>query len=194
MKANRTTVYNREHNRKLTGLQTSAIDLLVSGKNDRETAELLNLCRSTVTKWRLYDPVFQAALNQRRADIWGAGVARLQSLIPRALDILADALEKGLPPARVKAASIILTLAKLPLTAPTGPTDAAQIIEGLVKARINQKHAEDEKYMSREDQLTAMLGPPNRQRMEAEAERARVEILAELESKLHEEEPSKPDP
>ena len=51
--------------------QLNAIDLLPPGKTDTEAAELLGLHRTTVTKWRLYDPVFQAALNRRRAEAWG---------------------------------------------------------------------------------------------------------------------------
>src|SRR5262245_53775123 len=58
VKATATAVYQRQHKRGLTLPQQSAIDLLASGKTDRETAELLHLSRTTVTKWRLYDPCF----------------------------------------------------------------------------------------------------------------------------------------
>ena len=73
MKANGTVVYQRQHKRGLTMPQLNAIDLLAAGKTDKETAELLNLSRTCITKWRLYDPVFQAALNLRRAEIWARG-------------------------------------------------------------------------------------------------------------------------
>src|SRR5215469_11514531 len=104
MKSNGTPVYTRQHRRGPTLPQLSAIDLLVSGKNDKETAEMLGLSRTAVTKWRLYDLGFQAALNQRRAEVWGAGIDRLRSLIPRALDALADELESKESPNRFKAA------------------------------------------------------------------------------------------
>ena len=39
------------------------------------------------------DPVFQAALNQRRAEVWAAGADRLRGLILKALDALAGELD-----------------------------------------------------------------------------------------------------
>lgn len=66
-----TPIYARQHAHVLTLAQHNAVDLLASGKTDTETAELLNLHRTTVTKWRLYSPDFQAALNIRRAETWG---------------------------------------------------------------------------------------------------------------------------
>src|SRR5262245_37800326 len=88
-----TPVYLRQHKRGLTLPQQNAVDLLTVGKTDKEAAELLGLDRTTVAKWRLYDPVFQAQLNARRAEVWAAGLDRLRSLIPKALDALAAELE-----------------------------------------------------------------------------------------------------
>jgi hypothetical protein len=131
--ANGTPVYTRQHKRGLTLPQRNAIDLLVAGKNDTETAELLSLSRTCVTKWRLYDPVFQAALNVRRAEVWSAGVDRLRSLIPKALEALAEELEKRDSPQRLKTASEILRLAQLPAgSLGIGPTDPEQIVQALV--------------------------------------------------------------
>src|SRR3954471_21019948 len=105
MRASGTAVYQRQHKRGPTMPQLNAIDLLAAGKTDKETAELLNLSRTCITKWRLYDPVFQAALNQRRAEVWTVGINRLRSLIPKALDVLAEELENRDSPHRLKAAS-----------------------------------------------------------------------------------------
>jgi hypothetical protein len=69
MKTNGTPVYARQHKRALTQSQLGAIDLLVTGKTDAETADQLKLSRTRITKWRLYDPVFQAALNERRTHV-----------------------------------------------------------------------------------------------------------------------------
>jgi hypothetical protein len=136
MKANGTVVYQRQHKRGLTMPQLNAIDLLASGKTDKETAELLKLSRTCVTKWRLYDPVFQATLNQRRAEVWGAGIDRLRSLIPKALDALADELENRNSPNRLKAAAEVLRLAQLPADAlKTGPTDPEAIVRQVVLNR-----------------------------------------------------------
>jgi hypothetical protein len=140
MKANGTAVYQRQHKRGLTMPQMNAIDLLASGKTDKETAELLRLSRTCVTKWRLYDPLFQAALNRRRAEVWGSGLDRLRSLIPKALDALAAELEKADSPVRLKAAAEILRLAQMP--APTegiGPIDAEEIVSKVVERRRSRE-------------------------------------------------------
>jgi hypothetical protein len=136
MKTNGTPVYTRQHKRGPTLPQLNAIDLLVTGKTDKETAELLGLSRTCVTKWRLYDPVFQATLNQRRREVWGVGIDRLRALIPQALDALADELLKPDNPNRLKAAVEILRLTRLPGGSEgIGSTDPEQIVRQIVKAR-----------------------------------------------------------
>jgi hypothetical protein len=135
-RTNGTPVYARQHKGGLTLAQQSAIDLLASGKNDTETAEALDLSRTSVTKWRCYSPGFQAALNRRRAEVWGSGVDRLRALIPKALDVLAEELDKPDSPNRLKAASEILRLAQLPGgSGEVGPTDAESIVRAIVTQR-----------------------------------------------------------
>src|SRR5262249_8539811 len=108
MSENGTVLYAREHRRGLTLPQLNAVDLLAGGKNDTQTAELLNLSRTCVTKWRLYAPVFQAALNRRRAEVWGAALDRLRTLIPEALDVLAGGLKSTTASYRLRAAAEVL--------------------------------------------------------------------------------------
>src|SRR5262245_24151577 len=184
--ANGTVVYQRQHSRGPTLPQLNALDLLAAGKTDKETAELLNLSRTCITKWRLYDPVFQGALNQRRAEVWGAGIDRLRSLIPRALDALAEALESAHPPAKFRAACAVLALVKFPAPVPTGLMSAEEILATLVKARITTKQAEREKYLSDTDRMLASMRSQTREQFEAEEREARAEVLAELEVKLNE--------
>jgi hypothetical protein len=136
MKATGTVVYQRQHKRGLTMPQLNAIDLLASGKTDKETAELLSLSRTCITKWRLYSPTFQSALNRRRAEVWGAGIDLLRSLVPKALDALAEELEKADSPNRMKAAVEVLKLAQLPYGwQQAGPIEAEGIVRQVVKAR-----------------------------------------------------------
>jgi hypothetical protein len=136
MRTKSTPVYARQHSRSPTLPQLNAVDLLAAGKTDTEAAELLSLDRTTVTKWRLYDPVFQAALNRRRAEVWSCGVDRLRSLIPKALDALADALEDRDHPHRVKAAAELLRLVPLADGAlAIGPTDADDVVRRVVEER-----------------------------------------------------------
>jgi hypothetical protein len=133
---NSTPVYARQHSRTPTLPQLNAIDLLAAGKTDQKTADLLKLHRTTVTKWRLYDPVFQAALNRRRAEIWGAAADRLRSLVPKALDVLADALTTKMNSRDFKAAVAVLRLASPAGSALTiGPTDPDEIVRQIVHDR-----------------------------------------------------------
>jgi hypothetical protein len=80
----RTNGYIRQ--RGLTLEQQNAIDLLIAGKTDTETASAVGVHRVTVTKWRNYDPWFQAELNRRRQEVWGAASERLRAMLPKALD------------------------------------------------------------------------------------------------------------
>jgi hypothetical protein len=133
---NGTPVYTRQHSGTPTLPQLNAIDQLVTGKTDTQTAAALGLHRTTVTKWRLYDPVFQAALNRRRAEIWGAAADKLRSLVPKALDVLAAALETQVGCRDFKAAVAVLRLASPAAGAlAVGPTDPDEIVRQVVRER-----------------------------------------------------------
>ncbi len=83
--------------RELSVEQRNAIDLLVLGKTDREVADAVGASRQTVNAWRNHHPEFAAELNLRREEVWGAGVDRLRSLLPKALGVLERALEADPP-------------------------------------------------------------------------------------------------
>lgn len=131
-------VLTRNHIDGLTLAQQSAIDLLVAGKTDTEAATLLSLHRTTITKWRLYSPDFQAALNIRRAEVWGSAATRLRSLIPQAVNVLAEALENGPEENRVKLAMDLLKLTGLPSVPEVGPFDPNEILRQTVLERRRQ--------------------------------------------------------
>jgi hypothetical protein len=188
MSTNGTQNYARLHSGGLTLAQQSAVDLLAAGKTDTEAAELLQLARPTVSKWRLYHPAFQAALNARRAEVWGAGVDRLRSLIPQALDVLGKALTEGNITAKLHAARMVLGLVELPAPAPAGPTSAEGVLAALVAARMRAKQAERDKYLSNTDRMIASMHSPDRKQAEAAERDARAEVLAELEAQLGPEE------
>jgi hypothetical protein len=184
VKTNGTQNYARLHSHGLTLAQQSAVDLLASGKTDTETAQHLQLARPTVTKWRLYDPVFQSALNQRRAEVWGAGLDRLRSLIPQALEALGEALKNGGPMAKLKAAGMVLGLAEMPAPAPSGATDAEAILAALVQDRIWRNRQESRQCLSATERVFLELNPPSKEHHEAEVRKARAEVVADLEAKL----------
>ncbi|HUT93034.1 MAG TPA: hypothetical protein VMY37_26455 [Thermoguttaceae bacterium] len=52
--------------------QQQAIDLLALGRTDAEVAEQVGATCITVVEWRLYDPVFVAALNRKREEVQSA--------------------------------------------------------------------------------------------------------------------------
>ncbi len=107
--------------------QLNAIDSLVQGNNDRETAALVGVTRVTVTRWRLDDPVFKAELNQRRAEVWNGAIDRLRSLIPKAIEVLVAMLEDKQKHGDMKAAFGILRLLQSRAMLPAGPTDPQHI-------------------------------------------------------------------
>lgn len=172
--------YTRQHG--LSIQQQNAIDLLITGTNDTETAEKVGVNRVSVTKWRLYDPWFQAELNKRRAELWGSAKQQFQALLPKAIEALDRELTEG--ESRWKAALEVLKMAGLPPTTfeVVGPTDSEQIIEKLVDKRLAAKRARQRKHMSTSDRMFAETKSADPHEYEAEARVAREEILAEIEA------------
>lgn len=76
----------------LTAQQRTAVDLILSGSNDRQVAEQLGIGRVTVTRWRNYDPQFQLALNNRRVELWAGATDAMRVLLPSALDTIREQL------------------------------------------------------------------------------------------------------
>jgi hypothetical protein len=125
----------------LSVVQLNAIDLLVTGKTDQETAEAVGVTRQTVNGWRNANPYFQAELNRQRQVLWSGAVDQLRGLLPRAVAVLAEELDGGNDRAGV--ALSILRLGGIDRTkAPqkldkylVGPTDPEAIIEAEVRRR-----------------------------------------------------------
>jgi hypothetical protein len=125
----------------LSVAQLNAVDLLVVGKTDQEAAEAVGVTRQTVNGWRNAHPYFQAELNRRRQELWGVSVDQLRALLPRAVAVLAEELDRG--EARGRVAVDILRLAGLDRTRSDakldtlliGPTDPDAIIDAEVRGR-----------------------------------------------------------
>jgi hypothetical protein len=79
----------------LTIEQENAIDLLITGKSDRDTAEAVGVNRMTVWQWRHEHPVFMATLERRRAEVWRQPQERLRALLAKSVENLAAAVEDG---------------------------------------------------------------------------------------------------
>lgn len=122
--------------RKLTIQQQNAIDLLISGSSDREAAQQVGVDRSTITRWRLYHPAFQAKLNAQREAVWGIAKEKLRSLLSQAVDLLAERMNSPTveDADRIRIALDVLKLVKLGENmAPHGLTDAETIINKAAK-------------------------------------------------------------
>jgi hypothetical protein len=91
--------------------QLNAIDLLVAGLNNAAVGEQIGVNRNTVTKWRLYDPTFQIALNQRRATLLAGATDGIRAVLPLLLDTVREQLSVG--PRRDRLALDFLTRAGL---------------------------------------------------------------------------------
>ncbi len=132
----------RHLTRELSVEQRNAIDLLVTGKTDAETAAVVGVSRQTICGWRNHHPAFMAEMNARRQAIWGTAGDRLRALMPMALDTLEAALTADPPDWR--AASKVIQLAGLdrdhnakPTLGPAsiGPTDVDDVLDDHVRRR-----------------------------------------------------------
>ena len=79
----------------LTVEQETAIDALLTGKSDREAAEIAGVTRWSVQMWRTSHPIFMSTLERRRAEVWGTTGERLRSLMSKAVENIAEAIEGG---------------------------------------------------------------------------------------------------
>lgn len=124
----------------LTPAQLSAVNLLATGATVTAAAESADVARQTVSEWLNHDPVFQASLNLRRAELWAEQCDRYRAMLPKALDTVETALTEGGPDA-LKAALTVIRLSGLELK-PTGDTDAED-------AEITLKTREADRFFRR---------------------------------------------
>ncbi len=67
--------------------QQNAIEFLIQGRSDRSVAEAVGINRSTLYEWRK-NPIFVAALNKQRNEMWKESRERLKTLAGSALDTI----------------------------------------------------------------------------------------------------------
>ena len=85
----------RNTSQQLNAQQLRAVDLVAAGMTDAEVADELGVDRATVWRWRTRNPWFEAALNRRREEVWGAARDRLRALVPLALDAVEQEITSG---------------------------------------------------------------------------------------------------
>jgi len=123
-------VTRADKSRHLSAKQTRAVESIIRGATDAETARTAGVARQTVNEWRNWNPTFQAELNRRRKEQWHAATERLRSLAGRAVEVLDDDLRGDDPKARREAALHVLRAVKLygADLEPDGPTTAEELM------------------------------------------------------------------
>ena len=144
----------------LTVEMETAIDALLTGKSDREAAEIAGCSRWAVQGWRTSHPLFMATLAQRREELFSSAITRLRSLLTKALENVAGAVEAG----DVKASFELLKATGVyGCCPPTGELDPAVILDDLVSKALAQ-----EKIPDKFDHLIDPLCNPDKERRKAE--------------------------
>jgi hypothetical protein len=106
--------------------QLNAIDILVQGRTDQETAETVGVARETVTRWRNDNPRFTAELNKQRRLIWGDSHDRLRALASKAVDVLETSLGDGDSRVALEVLKAIGLYGQV--QPPSGPEDAESVL------------------------------------------------------------------
>jgi transposase-like protein len=96
----------------LSDKQRLAIDLLVSGRSLKDTAERVDIDPRTLLRWRK-DDSFREELAQRRRELRSMASDRLGALLEPALDVLEQQLTDRYDRVRFRAAATILRLARV---------------------------------------------------------------------------------
>ena len=138
-----------------------------------------------MTKWRLYDPHFIAALNRRRQEILGTSTERLRAMVPKLLGVIEQSLDKQAM--GTKTAIQLLKMVRIDAGFETnfGPVDAEEIIERQVQERLAEKLKERKKYQTNEEEMAEIFDPSGLRDIDQQAlEETRAEILEEIENSL----------
>jgi hypothetical protein len=166
----------------LSAPQAAAVELLAAGRNDSDTAQAVGVSRQTVNGWRHHDPVFIAALNARRREIWDSVHDRLRGLALKAAAVLEAALGADLPMA-LPAAVQVLKCFKFygSLSGPEGPVTVEAVLaeqaEEAAKAELAARLPTNDPLQSllAEAQEVPELAQKHLERLRAAWEAARQE-------------------
>ena len=114
--------------------QLAAIDALIAGATDEEAATAAGVHRVTVNRWKNHNPFFVAELCARREALWGASVAKLRALLPKAVDRLEREIDGG--PDGLKAALELVKLTGLAeRRVRSGPVDPEEIFDEMIREK-----------------------------------------------------------
>jgi hypothetical protein len=157
----------------LSQSQENALVLLLQGASDGEVAADpgVHVERTTVWSWRHEHPLFQAELQQRRANLYGSACERLRSLVSKAVANIAGAIEEGNVPMSVELLKIIGLHGNGTMNAVHGLDPESNF------TKIVERRLADEKIPGHLDDLLIKLDDnPRKAQREAEI---RAELAAE---------------
>ena len=115
-----------DHGDKLSVEQLNAIDVLVLGKTDQETAKAVGVARETVNRWRNENPYFAAELNKQRNSCGEQTETGYVLLTTKAVDAIETALDGGDSKAAIEVLKAVGIYGAM--EAPSGPVDADLVI------------------------------------------------------------------
>ena len=152
----------------LTPAQENAIELFLVGKGDTEVARILGIARETAWSWRREHPIFMAALQRRRAEVWGTAGERLRSLMAKAVDNIAGLVEVGDYDASVELLKI--TGLYRGVVNGIGEQDPLKLIKAQAAAQVEREGIPKDQYD--ESLMSALCDNPlyHRRRQEIEEE------------------------
>lgn len=148
---------------RISARQERAIELLVAGATITRAAREIGVSRQTLSTWANHDPLFKAALNERRADLWRSGQDGLRSMVHAALTAVARGLagDEGWRPAL----KVLEMMGFAGDYGQTGHTDPNTYLDEAALAR-------------RPDPLDALIGEYGKKPVSAEERRRVAEELA----------------
>ena len=133
---------------RLTPQQRAVCDLLAGGRTLTDAAAAVGVDRATVSGWVNHHAPFQAALNQRRQDLWRDIVEGLRGLLPQALAVLQEELA-GEGPGRLTAAVHVFKM--VGLYGQVGPPGGPTTVEDVAQTQIRQALERTRTVLTEED-------------------------------------------
>jgi hypothetical protein len=156
--------------RPLSIAQKNAIDQLITGATDGDVAAAVGVDRSTIWQWRHAYPLFQAELEQVRAEVYRAPQERLRSCLMKAVSNLAAAVENGELRASIELLKAVGMYGNGTMNA-IGEQDPEQLLQRQIDAQIAREGIPKDEH----EAMTQMLIRPTTRYTER-----RQEIEAEL--------------
>jgi hypothetical protein len=96
----------------LSDLQLRAIELIIQGHNDTQTARILSINPKTLWRWKNLDEDYRQALAEARHQFHATVTDRYENIVFKATAILLKFLDDPANSSRMKAAQILLNIAQ----------------------------------------------------------------------------------